>query len=57
MQGKKVSLDDFLLNLSRKNRHSSLLSAALRKIMCLKFTRLYSFCDIRASSRQEMKFP
>ena len=56
-QGKKVSLDDFLLNLSRKNSHSSLLSAALRKIMCLKFTRLYSFCDTRASSRQEMKFP
>jgi hypothetical protein len=52
-----VSLDDFLLNLSRKNRHSSLLSAALRKIMCLKFTRLYSFGDIRASNHQEMKFP
>ena len=30
-QGKKVSLDNFLLNLSRKNRHSSLLSAALRR--------------------------
>ena len=51
-----MSLDDHLLNLSGKNRHSSLLSAALWKIMCSKIKRPYCFCDTRASNRQEMEF-